>query len=143
MEAGGLALSALSGRREPATAGKRLGGQSGVPDVFPMRGAVPEGALALSDLHGGPAAGEPGTETTEGGNVEIGKAADEPKALRLAVARDVQNFTERTGIVISLDVRPVFREEITFDAPSGTERRLICYLADAEIKALTSRKAAG
>lgn len=67
LAAGGLALPGVSGRGEPTSAGKRLGRQSGVPDLFTMRGAVAQGNLALSDLHGGPADGEPGAEAKEGG----------------------------------------------------------------------------
>lgn len=66
---GGLALSDLPGRREPDAAGQRLGCQSGVSDLFTMRKAVPEGALALSGLHGSPTGREPGTEAKKGGNV--------------------------------------------------------------------------
>lgn len=75
--------------------------------------------------------------------MDVKKAADELTALRLAVGREVQEFTERTGIVITLSVEPQFRKDRTFDLESGTLPRLIGYQVTDRIEALASMKAAG
>lgn len=65
LEAGGLALSAVSERGKHPATGKRLGREPGLRNLFPMREAVTRREVALSRLHGGPASGEPGTEAAE------------------------------------------------------------------------------
>lgn len=62
VEAGGLALSKLSGPGESASAGTRLPGESDLPDVFRMRRPVAQGALALSELPEGGRGGQPGAK---------------------------------------------------------------------------------